>query len=157
MNGNEFLSVIGLPYANGRVKEIVVACGIDKIPQESFDSATSSARLTNIAEGLELTFEDERHLESKSRGYDERSLVFVNARMYSDASDEFKPFTGILPRGLSFDMGLKDVEAALGKKPVKDGKGPESARWEFNGYCVIVSFPDNQSKIGSIAIQTPTV
>jgi len=157
MNGNEFLSVIGLPYVDGRVKGIVAACGINTNPKEAFNSATSSARLTNSAEGLELTFEDERHLESKSRGYDERSLVFVNARMYSDASDEFKPFTGILPRGLSFDMGLKDVEAALGKKPVKDGKGPESARWEFNGHCVIVSFPENPSKIGSIAIQTPTV
>lgn len=155
MNGNEFIAVIGLNYNDVRVKEMIAACGIADGPRQSFDKETGIAKLANPGKGIELTFEDERHLEAKSRDYDEKSMVFVNARMYGAGNDVFQPFTGVLPGGLSFDMGRKDVEAALGKKRVKDGKGDEIMRCDFQGYCIIVAFDGKDSAIGSVAVQTP--
>lgn len=153
MNGNEFIAVIGQHYDNKRLGNIVAAYGIRKDPRQTFDEETGTAKLTNPSMGIELTFEDDRHLEAKSREFDERSMVFVNARMYGDGKEGFQPFTGVLPGGLSFDMGRKDVEAALGKKRVKDGKGDDLMRWDFQGYCIVVAFTG--SVISSVAIQTP--
>jgi len=70
MNGNEFIGVIGLLYDDKRSKVLVAACGINIGPGHAFDKATGTAS-DEPGKSIELTFEDERHLESKSRDYDE--------------------------------------------------------------------------------------
>jgi hypothetical protein len=155
MNGNDFIKTIGMTSDDAEVKAAIAACGINKNPRKKLNKDFGTAFVTNPKKGIELKFRDERFLEAKGKTYEEGSLVFVNARMYGDGYEDFKRFDGELPLGLRFEMGLKEVQATLGKKPASKGKDIAIIRWDFKGYSLFVVFNADCTEIGSVAVQMP--
>lgn len=152
MNGDEFIPLIGRTTDDNRVKKFLSSCGIKKQPK--LVPGEMDVYLDNPKLGLEIAFRDERYLDVKSEEYEEGSLILWNITMYGDDED-YERFQANLPLGLEFKFGLKEVKAKLGKKPAWEEKEMGDARWDFDGYCVFITFDEEFEEILNIAIQLP--
>ena len=153
MNANEFIPLLGQTSEDAAVKKFLASSGISKRPK--LKSGDVTAYLVNEKAGMDVTFRDERHLKVKSREYDEGSLVVSNISLYGEGDSSYKKFAGELPLGMTFDLGRKEVQAKLGKKPNWESKDPVSARWDFKGYCLFIDFEKNGKRMKNLAIQLP--
>lgn len=152
MNGDDFIPLIGRTADDSEVKKFLASCGIKKQPK--LPRGEMDAYLENVKKGIEITFRDERHLDVKTGEYEEGALVLWCITMYGD-DDEFEPFNEKLPSGLKFNFGLKDAIKKLGKKPAWEDQEMGDARWDFDGYCVFITFDEDFEEIFNIAIQLP--
>ena len=154
MNANEFIPLLGMIYDDEDVKRFLTGCGITKKPKMKQDS--SDAYLVNKKLGLDITFTDERDVEVTSREYQDGALVLSNIRMYGEGSSlNYQRFNGELPHGLSFDLGLLEVQAKFGRKPSAANKNLGITRWDFKTYCLFINFDKTFKRIQSLAIQLP--
>jgi len=112
MNGNEFIAVIGLLYDDKRVKDIVAACGISNGPRQTFDHATGTAKLMNLAQGIELTFEDVYF------DFDRSTLRPEALRLLDDAIAKLQanPDRSIVIEGHTCNIGTAEYNLALGNR-----------------------------------------
>jgi hypothetical protein len=153
MNANDFIPLLGLTSDDDNVKAFLANCGIIKIPKLKKDDDT--VVVTDKRQGLEITFRDERYLGNKLHEYEEGALVLSNVRMYGDGKEGVQPFKGDLPLDLNFDFGRKEVLAKLNKKPSSENKEMAKARWDFDKYCLFLTFDKLYTKIRIVAVQLP--
>jgi hypothetical protein len=151
MNGDEIVALLGLTSDDTRAKAFLSACGINKEPK--LKRGELDTNLGNVNMGIEIAFRDERHLDVKSREYEDGALVLWNVAMYGD-DPKYQRFPWDLPHGLHFSDGRKEVEANLGK-PAVINKDTRSGRWDLKSHCVFVDFDSKYKEILNLAVQLP--
>ena len=153
MNGDEIIRLLGLTLDDTKVKELLSAFLIYKMPK--LERGEMDAYVENTKLGVEFTFRDERYLDVKSIKYEEGSLVLWNVAFYGE-DDNFNKFTEeLLPLGLKFEYGRKEVEKQLSKKPEWEDQEMGDARWDFDNFCLFITFDEELNEILNIAVQLP--
>jgi len=152
MNGDDFIKLLGLTSYDPEVKALLAQCGIRKEPKIPRGDETDVIGVPKL--GLEITFRDERYLDVKSAKYPDGALVLSNVRMYGDWSPDFKPFTGTLPHGLTFEVKPPQASKKLGRKPAWEDDDKRHVRWDFPNHCVFLRFASD-GKLGEVAVQLP--
>lgn len=152
INANEFTSLLGITSDDQGAKELLKQFKITKEPKLKGDDFT--AIVLNHSLGIEITFRDERFVEVSFQEYEEGALVLWNIRMYGPGHQLFKPFTGVLPFGLTFGMSRKEAGEKMGRKPAWESKDPAKARWDFEKHCAFLAF-DKAKGLHIVSLQMP--
>ena len=153
MNGDQFISLLGLTSHDEKVKGLLAEYGFTKPPR--LNRGDIDVPLGNKKLGIDVNFTDERHLDVKSREHKEGSLVLTNVRMYCDGHPTYKAFQGSLPLGLKCEMKSADAEAQLGKKADWENPSRVRRRWDLKGHSLFIRFDETQDRILEVSVQLP--
>jgi len=151
-NATDFIPLLGLSSVEERVKSTLVAYGIKKAPKISPIDFHAYAPIKQC--GLEFIFIDEAHIppKAKTKSYEKKSLVLVTVSFDSGRDGTKKPFTGVLPNGLSFELDLAGVIKKLGK-PAWKSKDIANVRWDLKNHSIMIGFDNEYREIYEISIQ----
>lgn len=111
--------------------------------------------LENRELGIEVTFRDEASLDVHVDKYKKGDLVLSNIRWYGDTPLKFSKFDGRLPLQIFFSFNFQQVIQKMKKKPDWGNKSMHKYRWDFDTYCVFVTFEKGDVGIRHMAVQLP--
>lgn len=152
-DGTTFIQLLGLTSDDEPVQALLKACDIKQPPRIKRGDVTEVVGNKDL--GIEITFRDERHLDVKSKKYDEGSAVLSSIRMYGPGHASFREFKGKLPLDLTFALKPAEAHKKMPGKPAWKNDDASRARWDLPGYCVFLINNAKLEKLASVSVQLP--
>jgi hypothetical protein len=153
------LKIIGHSFNSESVQSLMNGWAqLDWMDDEDLKKAEVSRRLSisNRESGIYLFFTDlesywQRYGAPKQSG----SLILSRLTLVLDFHEDFKPYAGALPWGISPDTSYEEVVSKLGQPqkdwPLKSG-AVVKARWQVEGHNIDISFSNQTGRIRLIAL-----
>jgi hypothetical protein len=147
----DWTNLIGHYLGEPTISTFLSECGIVDVPKLKRGDPT--AIVANGASGVEVTFRNADALDVKTREYPDGALVLANIRFYGIKTDDFEPYAGTLPLGVSFGAAKQILIERLGT-PARDNLTMRQMRWDFDTYCVFAKLAENDG-MSIFSVQLP--
>jgi len=160
INSDTFIPVLGKDWGDPLIEALVrsLSCSgtLKHIEQLGFYECRE--------QGVSLAFKDKIYLSTGGKKYARDGPVsLIGAHLYSPGYEGYRGFSGILPKGLSFDDGREAVRQKMGA-PSASGGGNEALgrvwpywdRFDFPTHAVRVQFPRDLSRIDIVTLLAPS-
>ncbi len=148
---NDLVNLLGRYFGEPEIAQFLSDFNITAVPKLKRGDITVT--VSNKESGIEATFRDADALDVQTREYPEGALVLSNVRFYGVETDDFAPYTGPLPLGVTFGASKQKLIDRLGA-PARDNLRLRQVRWDFETYCVFARFGDTDDMI-IFGIQLP--
>jgi len=150
-NINKLIGLVGAPKDNFELNEFFHSLG-HSVPQQ-LPKGEDSFYICDFERGLEFVFEDEATFLCEGllgSGKLNFSNFFLRSEYFND--DDYKPYTGNLPKGLLFTMSQKDVREVLGNPDIIDNEISLSDSWELEKIRMTIEYTDDGAAIQQVTV-----
>ncbi len=144
MTDTDYLSLLGLHFDEGALREFLNAAKITKTPKIPRDDVSTCLEIQTL--GIEMTFTDVSYFSHARRFYPDGALVLTSIHFHGTKTRDHEIFPFSPPKNLVFGMHPNDVNPLLGDPQLKN-ENTGLSRWNFDDKWIAAFFNEANALI----------